>query len=352
MAIVFADGFDDWSFANYAQEAWSYANGVNSLSFTTGRRASTNGLVNSTSAAGGQYAGLSRSLGSSNSTIFAHFAFQCGVRPTVYARTLISFREATGQHVTIAMNTSGQLFAARGGAAGTVLGTGSTVIPTATWYSVEVKVLVSDTVGTVEVRINGAVELNLSGLDTRNAGASGVIDTIQLGDIASPGTTSNTWQFYWDDLVIYNTTGSVCSTWTGDIRVDSILPSGAGSSTQFTPSAGSNYQCVDDASANTTDYVDSSTAGHIDLYEAADLAHTPTNIYGVLMTALATKDDAGARSLKLKMKSSSTTGDSSAMALTNASWERKTALFETDPNTSAAWTKANLNAAEIGIECV
>jgi hypothetical protein len=46
----------------------------------------------------------------------------------------------------------------------------------------------------------------------------------------------------------------------GEGFVVHLIPNGAGATTQLTPSAGSNFQCVDEVPPNTRDYVSSSTA--------------------------------------------------------------------------------------------
>jgi hypothetical protein len=360
MSIIFADGFDDWAAANFAQEGFSYASGNNSnqaYSIAAGRRAGSTALRSVMTVGGNNslapYNYYLRGLGANYSSLYVHFAMKYDTRPNSN-QSIFEFGEA-GQatHLTLLSNSGGTLVVNRGAGNGTTLGSSSQILGLGTWYSVEMFFTVHDTTGSVELRINGTTVLNLSNVDTRNGGAAGVINQMTIGFTATNTSAllqGHVWNM--DDLVIYDSTGSICNTWTGDIRVDPKPATAAGDLTQLTPSAGDNWECVDDASGNITDYVSSSVAGQADLYQVQDLSHTPTAIYGVYATALCTKDDAGARQVKLKIKSGSSTADSAALSPTNGSWLRLAALFETDPATGVAWTKTGWNAAQTGEEVV
>lgn len=256
------------------------------------------------------------------------------------------FLEVATVHVSISVNASGQIEAYRGDRT-TLLGTSSAFVTSATWTWIQVKVVIHDTTGSVEVRdSSGNVVLSLTNVDTRNGGTP-YVDTVSLGY-----TGAYTAITAFDDWHVWDSTGSICNTFTNDTRVDHKLPDGAGNSAQFTPSTGSNYACVDEANWNTTDYVESSTAGHIDTYTFGDIGHSPPNIYAVLITAVAQKDDAGARSLKMTARRSGTNYSGSANTLNQGSYSRSVDVRETDPSTSAAWTQSGVNAGEYGFENV
>jgi hypothetical protein len=64
--------------------------------------------------------------------------------------------------------------------------------------------------------------------------------------------------------------------------------------------------------------------------------------------ALAQNSDTGTGSLGLTVKSGATTNEGTAQNLaTGAQYVRQ--LYELDPNTSAAWTVANVSALEAGV---
>ena len=100
-----------------------------------------------------------------------------------------------------------------------------------------------------------------------------------------------------DDLYVCDSAGSTNNGFLGDCRIDTIYPSGAGNYTQFTPSTGSNYTCVDETAPNTTDYVDGATVGDRDSYALGNLsALSSQTVYGVQVNAAILKDDAGSKS--------------------------------------------------------
>jgi len=340
MTTRWADGFEDTD--NTAATLSSDYSVTGTWSTFTGRRTSTSAVAHGNAAAT-----LTKSIGGTQSTMFASMALNAAM-DNANLRTMLRFNEGATTHVSIAVDGAGQLLVYRGDRT-TLLGTSSAFISANVWTWFQVKVLISDTVGTVEIRdSSGGVLLNLSGLDTRNGG-TGFCDAISIG--ASFGASHSAMRF--DDLHVWDSTGSICNTWTNDTRIDHRVASGAGNSAQFTASAGANFSCTDEQPYNTTDYVESATAGHKDTYAFGDISHSPPNIFSVLITAVAQKDDAGARSLKTVARSGGTDyADATGTTLGQAVYSRVASVRETDPATSAAWTQSGVNSAEFGFENV
>jgi len=96
-------------------------------------------------------------------------------------------------------------------------------------------------------------------------------------------------------------------------------------------------------------YVYDATVGHEDFYNFPNLTVAPTAIYAVAVKGNVAKSDAGAKTVSLRTKSGGTdSGGSLTGQAPGTSFTWLTSLFVTDPNTSAAWTGANLNAAQSG----
>lgn len=225
------------------------------------------------------------------------------------------------------------------GPGGTLGETANNVFPNGVWVHVEVKVHIANSPdGTVQVRVNGVEVLSLTGVDTMN-GSNAYVASVEL--IRSQS-------FFADDLVV-GTGGS--SDYFGDAKVVQVLPSAAGNSTQFTPSAGSNYQNVDDPT-NTVDadstYNASSTNGHKDSYNTAALGVTGS-VIAVATLAHMRKDDAGSRSARVYTRSGTTNYPSTDISLGN-SYQTYQQFMATNPDTSAAWSVAEVDAAEPGVE--
>lgn len=334
MATRWADGFDDMAsgVANFAPDYNATAG--TGLNVTTGRRTGTQALSTTNGS-------LVRAIGGTESTMFQSIAIN---GPTLVNGPILRFNEGSVTHIQINITTTGALAVYRSTGT-TLLGTSTPFITAGSWGWAQVKVVIHDTAGSVEIRDgSGVVLLNLTGIDTRNGG-TGYCDSAYLG---GPGGAA----YALDDWHVWDATGAVCNTFTNDSRIDHRLPTGAGNYAQFTPSAGANYTCVDEATWNATDYVESATAGQKDSYQFADLTHSPPTIFSVVRTVLGQKDDAGARSIKPLTRIGTTDYTGAAATLNQGSYTRAFDVLETNPATGAAWTQAGFNAAEHGFENV
>jgi hypothetical protein len=138
---------------------------------------------------------------------------------------LWSFRSPNDvQQCRFEFNGSGFVRAVRGD--GTVLATSSTAIEPSilnTWGSIwEWRVLIADSGGRMALKHNGTTYLDFTG-DTRNdAGSSGIATFVLLRQAS-----------WYDDLIIYDTTGSRNNSWVGEKAVDAMRPSGQGDAEQL-----------------------------------------------------------------------------------------------------------------------
>jgi hypothetical protein len=160
-------------------------------------------------------------------------------------------------------------------------------------------------------------------------------------------TSSNYWDI--DDMYLANSSGSGVTDVVGDVYVERLLPDGAGDSTQFTPSAGSNFQNVDDATPDDdTTYNASSTAGHKDLFTVGDLTQPVDTVYGVQVCNYAKKDNPGVALNTVVKSGASESTDAVGATLDN--YQFNTSIFETNPDGGGAWTESSVNSMQIGYE--
>lgn len=256
-------------------------------------------------------------------------------------------------HGCVVFNSgSGVLSVYRGSNSGTLLGQVTlSGIPLLlnTWGYWEVKWILSDTVGRVTVRFNEAVVLDLTNQDTKNAGTKTVIDTIGYPSGIS-GLSANL-----DDYYLVTGTGAP-SDFLGDCKVATVYPAGNGDFSQLINDAGNstnNYSHVNNTGAPvTTSYVESSTVGQRDFYTMGAIATSPpVSVLGMQVTAYVNNPDAGStRQCKVGVRSAGVEALSGLLPMTAATFLAERAVFVTDPNTSAAWTVAGVNAAQAGFE--
>lgn len=226
--------------------------------------------------------------------------------------------------------------------AGTVLGTGTTVIPLNTWVYIEYKVTINNSTGVFVVRLNGATEINLSSQDTQNT-ANATADTFEL---RPPDTFAVTF----DDFYACDGTGAVNNDFLGDVRVESRLPNGNGNSSVFVGSDGNstdNYLLVDESTPNgDTDYVQGTSVGDKDTYAFQDATPTSGAVHAVQAIPYARKTDAGSRSICSVARLSGTESDGANHTL-SVSYQYHRHIFETKPG-GGAWSISDFNSSEFG----
>jgi hypothetical protein len=334
MSLRFIDGFDHYATADIT-EKWTSKTGSPTISAGNGRRSGA-----SYRNTFGTY--VTKTL-DAQATWIIGVAFKIAALPSSAAVGICGVLDAGSQQCDLRIKPDGTLQITR---VGTVLGTTTFALSAGQFYYIEFKVFINDTTGTAEVKVDGSSKLSLTSQDTKNT-ANATANQIYLGDL--PSVASATTDF--DDLYVCDGAGSTNNNFLGDCRVDAYLPNGNGNSSQLVGSDGNstdNYLLVDESAPNDdTDYVESATVANKDTYACANMSHTPSSIFGVQIVANAKKDDAGARSFTMVTRSGVTDFDGATEALSTA-YLYYMQVRETDPNTAAAWTKANLDAAEFG----
>lgn len=345
MSLLIIENFYDWpSSAPFSPENTVAENSVTRTTGTVHRAGTASLELDS------YYDYLSFPLTGSHSTL--RFCLRIRKNLQSYPLALVSFRSSSGTQLTVGISESGHLYAALNDSIYPPVGWTATTdaIPQDTWTYIEGRVVIHASTGAVELRVNGSETpaLSLSGVDTEYY-AGQLVTSVCLGEFNG----NDSFRGYVTDFCVWTEDGEAPTGWIGECQVDTLLPTGAGSSTDFTASAGSNYECVDEVPNNLgTDYVESSTDGDVDLYAMADLAEEPATIHAVAVAVSAAKTDAGSGSIKSVMKSGSTTAESDALALSNGSYLRNVYARGVDPNTSSAWTASAVNALEAGCKAV
>ncbi len=203
------------------------------------------------------------------------------------------------------------------------------------FHSFSLKGNIHASTGAVDLAIDGVQVFTGSSLNT----GTGTIDRVAFAQgnaDAGAGVIA-------DDLVVENTN----SAYLPDLRIDPLPPNSDGGTLNWVPSTGSDhYAVVDEMPMNTTDYLQGSTVGDIDLLGLPNLASTPNSILGVNLVGFANKSDVTARSWNLGVQSGATSSNGSDEAL-GTSVEYFHRLLETDPNTAAAWAAAGVNALQL-----
>lgn len=264
------------------------------------------------------------------------------------------------KHLTIGvLPNTGKVQVRRGDFNGTLLGESTSTVTHNTWYTVEVKATLSDTVGAVEVRVEGSTWVNVTGADTKNAGTATTFSDIGIGAFFNYAVAASL-TGVWAHLTIMDTADGTAASpaqveafndFPGTLRMQVIRPGGAGSSTQLTPTGSStNYENVDDVPPVTTTWNSSGTSGHRDTYAMSNLSGT-VDVLAVQPVMLAIRDNSGAVSMKQAIKSGATVAyGSNRTLLTTLSGFSD--IWHKNPDTSAQWSQSEVDALEVGAEVV
>lgn len=233
--------------------------------------------------------------------------------------------------------TSGLIKAYRGISA--LLDTGTHSLSINTTYLIEVHFKVADAGGRVEVKVDGISDIDFTG-DTK-PDANTQFDKVRLG--TGPTTAFST-NAYFDNFIMDD------AAWIGDTKIQKILPTGGGSSTIWTPSAGANWQCVDERPPSDVDYVSTNVVDQVDTYAAGNMAGSINSVKCVQVQSRTESDGAPTpTNLKLAVRSGAVdyfSADKVIPVAPKGLWN----LWETNPADSLAWEEADVNAMEIGIK--
>ena len=327
MALLFMDGFA----AGDQLKKWASAGTV--AQSTAGGRFPDGYFLSD----GVGYA-VSRTHAATNEIIVGH-----GFYETVSSWSTQLRYSGTSQ-VSVRLNDAGIVEIRRGTNNGSLLASGTRSYA-GRWTYVEVKAKIANSGGRVEVRINGSSEPEVvyEG-DTQNT-TTDLLNNVYI-------TLSSHHKVRICDVYICDTTGPVNNDFLGDVRVRTMVPASNGTSSQWTGSdsdSTDNYAHVDELPYSSTDYITSGTPGHTDLYGlTGGLPTTGLDIKAIAVNMQATKTDTGAATVQATIKSDATTDASTAHNLSTSVTSLQS-IWETDPDTSTAWTPDAVNALEAGV---
>lgn len=157
----------------------------------------------------------------------------------------------------------------------TLIASGTVDITINTTYLLEMYVKIDDTVGEVKLWINGILDIDFTG--NTKPGAETTFNKIIAGKIGSDLSYS---KLYIDNVI-------VSDSYIGEKFIQTIIPTGTGNSDEFTPSAGDNWECVDDIPGSEDDYCETNTPDAVCTFEMSNLTGDIGAVHGVSVSALA-----------------------------------------------------------------
>jgi hypothetical protein len=226
----------------------------------------------------------------------------------------------------------------------TAIGSTISKIYSDVWYLIEIHIILHATTGLIHVRVNGVDEIMYTG-NTIAAGYS------TISNFYIFASYTDTWI---DDLIFNDTTGSINNSWMGGVKIVGLRPIGPGSSTQWTPSTGANWQCVDEAPISEADYVASDIAGALDLYDLASLPDgvcLNVSFLGLKVFNGVSRTGLTVSYIQNAMRTNSVNTYSSIYNVSTV-MQVQSVLWDLNPITGTTWTYTDINALESGIKLV
>ncbi len=249
--------------------------------------------------------------------------------------TFLGLRDSGATQVELRIGPLGQIDVARAGAS---LATSSPVLELRQWKYIEFKATIGSA-GSFEVRVNGATVL--SGAGNTQATANAWANQLSL---YGPGSLNN----IFDDLYVLDNQPGLTD-FLGDIKVVTIYPNANGTNNGWTPSAGTDrYATIDESPANDdTDYNAADVIDDVFTCGFEDIGLTGS-IKGIQVVMCARKDDAGSPRTIAPVVRHGGVDYVGANQDLNDTYIYRRQVYETNPGTAAAWSVADLNAAEFG----
>jgi hypothetical protein len=225
---------------------------------------------------------------------------------------------------------------------GTAIGSTITSFYSNAWFLIEIHIILHASSGLIHVRVNGIDDLIYTG----NTIAAGYSTTTNFYMYTG---YSDTWV---DDFIINDTAGSINNSWMGGSKIVALSPVGPGSSSQWTPSAGLNWQCVDEIPISATDYVTGNIAGMLDLYDLAGLPAgvcSDVSLLGVKVFNSVARSGITVSYIKNSLRTNSSNVFSPNVTVPPDALIQST-FWDLNPVTGTTWTYTDINTLETGVK--
>ena len=220
------------------------------------------------------------------------------------------------------------------------------------WVHIEVQFVngnASDTPnnGEVVIRVDGVEYVNETGIDTYNFGTG--IDRIRLNNLGVSGDTG----YEIRDLIVNDDTGSIANTWIGiQKHVFGLLPNANGTNRDWTLSTGTDdFAVIDEVNRDSTDYIESSTSTETTTC-GLEATGSETGVLAVTVQTNHLLDSAGSEDIQHVVRHSASEANSASITVDSTAEDARMSIFETNPSTGVAWTAAEIDAMEAGVEYV
>lgn len=217
------------------------------------------------------------------------------------------------------------------------------------WYYVEIKVVLSLTAGSIDVRVNANNVLSLSGIRTVGYGLSDLATTTTWFGFES----TNTSNYFIDDVYVADGTAGTVANFIGDVTVEYLETIADGVNSAWSlQGAPTRWQAINDDSApdGDTDYIYADTAGVVNTSDFESPTLVTADVYGVQVNIDAEKEDSGDRAIAAVVRHAGVDNIGSNLYPSEGNFLVLSTIYDKNPGTSSQWTLADVQAAEFGVK--
>jgi hypothetical protein len=214
-----------------------------------------------------------------------------------------------------------------------------------TWHTVEFSVKPHATAGTIAIRVDGRTVLSVSGINTIGIHGGPTYSMWAIGDYSGSPSYVDV-----DDIVMYDDVdvGDGFTSFVGGLIGEASLVTGAGATSDWTPSAGANDECVDDDTPDGDTTTVTADDGLTDTYAHAPLSRISDGIVMAQVVTVGKRADVGVRAIRGVVRVSGTDYPGDEDLFLAGDYTAVATPYAKNPATDAPWSAIEVNACEIG----
>ena len=341
MALLFFDNFGGYAIADIGK-IWSQVTGLTPTLSSTGGRNNLSYLSTANNGQNNQSSVFSPIFSTSQTFVVGFAYYSPTTISTANPFIIMNIIDGNTNTVQCSLGTlpSGQLAVYRGDTTAlNTSGTSSLGLVSNTWYYIEIKVTIADSIGagTCEVKVNNITWVTVDAGQDLKAGTNAFANHIRFGRCVNGASDIRLTDIYIDNG----------TTFLGDCTVSTLTVSGAGTTNTLTTGT---FADVDDALVDSdSTYAESAVNGQLATFAMSNLPGTPTTIHAVSPRNCVRKTDGGTKQFGAVVRSG---GTDYVQATANAldSFIYDAPILTVDPATGVAWVAAGVNAVEVGVK--
>lgn len=221
-----------------------------------------------------------------------------------------------------------------------IVGSGIARLQNQTWYVIELRIKSHNTIGAIEVRVDGITDISFSGC---TAPAGGYNYSDRMGWYAFDG-------YFIDDVVVNDTTGSNNNSWPNQMKIVLLKPNSEGDYSQWDKEGGLlGYDNVNNVPSDPSTYVYSTTSNEREMYHLESVPDEALEIAVVRSSAWTNRASKNLSQIIYEVKTGGSIYSSPGQNL-YLSPHHISYAWDVNPDTGNPWTVYEVNNMQGGFK--